>query len=151
MLSLLVMILALASTAFGATLYVSPTGSDSGAGTITAPLKSIQSAVDKAAAGDTIYLRAGTYALTTNIQIKKSGTASAPYTLSAYSTEKVVIDGEGLPYTPADLDASLPSASRGILHIEKANYWKFYNLEYVNCPEFIFKINHYGVLTKHPD
>jgi hypothetical protein len=33
--------------------------------------------------------------------------------------------------TPYALDASLPNAERGILHIEKGNYWKFYNLEYV--------------------
>jgi hypothetical protein len=80
-----------------ATIYVSPTGSDSGTGSITAPLKSIQSAVNLATAGSTIYLRAGTYALTTNIQITKSGTAAAPYVLSAYASEKVIIDGEAMP------------------------------------------------------
>lgn len=80
-----------------AIIYVSTTGSDSGSGTIAAPLKSIQSAVDVATAGSTIYLRAGTYSLTTNIQIKKSGTSTAPYILSAYGSEKVIIDGEGLP------------------------------------------------------
>lgn len=84
-------------TAFSATIYVSPTGLDSGTGSITSPLNSIQSAVDVATAGSTIYLRAGTFALTTNVQIKKSGTLSAPYTVSAYGTEKVIIDGEGLP------------------------------------------------------
>jgi hypothetical protein len=51
----------------------------------------------RAVAGDTIYLRGGTYALTTNLQITKSGTASAKYTLTNYQSEKVVIDGEGLP------------------------------------------------------
>jgi len=130
MLSTLFLVLISAKAAFSATLYVSPSGSDTAAGTLAAPYKSIQVAVNKAVAGDTIYLRAGTYSPTTNIQIKsKSGTASAPITLSSYSGEKVVIDGEGLPYTPAALDASLPAASRGILHIEKANYWKFYGLE----------------------
>jgi propanediol dehydratase large subunit len=131
MLSRLVLLLVSANTAFSATIYVSPSGSDSAAGTLAAPLLSIQAAVDKAAAGDTIYLRAGTYTPTTNIQIKKSGTASSPITLSAYGSEKVIIDGESLPYTPADLDASLPSASRGILHIQAANYWKFISLEYI--------------------
>ncbi|RDW89129.1 pectate lyase L [Coleophoma cylindrospora] len=130
-----------AQVVFGATIYVSPTGLDTAAGTITAPLKSIQSAIDKAVAGDTIYLRAGTYSPTTNIQIKKSGTASALYTLSAYSTEKVIIDGEGLPYTPADLDASLPSASRGILHIQGASYWKLYGIELINGPYGIYAVD----------
>jgi hypothetical protein len=79
-----------------ATIYVSPTGSDSGTGSITSPLKSIQSAVNLATAGSTIYLRGGTYALSKNIQFSKSGTASAPYTVSAYQSEKVVLDGEGM-------------------------------------------------------
>lgn len=100
MLSNLFLVLISAKAAFSATLYVSPSGSDTAAGTLAAPYKSIQVAVNKAVAGDTIYLRAGTYSPTTNIQIKsKSGTASAPITLSSYSGEKVVIDGEGLPYT----------------------------------------------------
>ena len=42
-------------------LFVSPTGSDTAAGTITAPFKTIQRAVNVAQAGDTIDLRGGTY------------------------------------------------------------------------------------------
>jgi hypothetical protein len=33
--------------------------------------------------------------------------------------------------TPYGLDVSLPNEERGTFHIEKGNYWKFYNLEYV--------------------
>ena len=33
--------------------------------------------------------------------------------------------------TPYGLDESLPNKERGTFHIEKGNYWKFYNLEYV--------------------
>lgn len=33
--------------------------------------------------------------------------------------------------TPKELDESLPNSERGILHIQKANYWAFYDLEYV--------------------
>jgi hypothetical protein len=80
-----------------ADIYVSPDGSDDAAGTIGAPLQSIQIAVDQASAGDTIYLRRGTYSPTSNIQITKSGTASAPYVLRAYEGEAVIIDGEDLP------------------------------------------------------
>lgn len=118
-------------------IYVSPTGNDSAAGTLAAPLKSIQKAVDKAVAGDTIYLRGGTYALTTNIQITKSGTASAKYTITNYQSEKVIIDGEGLPYTPAPVGGSIPDASRGILHI-KGSYWRFIGLELINGPYGVY-------------
>jgi hypothetical protein len=83
--------------ALAADIYVSPNGSDDAAGTIGAPLQSIQLAVDQASAGDTIYLRGGTYSPTSNIQITKSGTASASYVLRAYEGEAVIIDGEDLP------------------------------------------------------
>lgn len=33
--------------------------------------------------------------------------------------------------TPYGLGESLPNKERGTFHIEKGNYWKFYNLEYV--------------------
>ncbi|KAL2867337.1 uncharacterized protein BJX67DRAFT_371993 [Aspergillus lucknowensis] len=130
-----------------ADIYVSPEGSDDADGTIEAPLLSIQLAVDQALAGDTIYLRGGTYSPTTNIQITKSGTASAPYVLRAYEGEAVIIDGEELPGTPAELDGSLDNEDRGILHIQDANYWEFYDLELINGPYGVYardaSNNHY--------
>ncbi|KAF2195714.1 polysaccharide lyase family 9 protein [Zopfia rhizophila CBS 207.26] len=126
------------STAYAATLYVSPTGSDSAAGTLAAPLKSIQVAVDKAVAGDTIYLRGGTYSPTGNIQIKKSGTSSAPYTLSAYDTEVPIVDGEALPSTPAPVGGSVARADRGVLHVEGASNWKFIGITFINGPYGVY-------------
>ncbi|KAG8696331.1 hypothetical protein FRC09_008576 [Ceratobasidium sp. 395] len=114
-------------------LYVSPSGSDSAAGTLAAPFLTIQKAVNTAVAGDTIYLRAGTYAPTASIQFTKSGTSSAKYTITNYQSEKVVIDGEGLPYTPAELNGSIPETSRGIFHIT-GSYWRFIGLELTNGP-----------------
>lgn len=127
-----VLLLLYLPVAFATTIYVSPTGSDSSAGSLTAPLKSIQSAVDKAVAGDTIYLRGGVYSPTTNIQIKKSGTSSAPYTLSAYESEVPIVDGEALPSTPAPVGGSVARADRGVLHVEGASYWKFVGITFTN-------------------
>jgi hypothetical protein len=49
--------------------------------------------------------------------------------------------------TPADLDASLPNSDRGILHIEDAEYWEFYDLELINGPYGVYSRdasnNHY--------
>ncbi|KAL4944258.1 hypothetical protein BDV06DRAFT_210366 [Aspergillus oleicola] len=130
-----------------ADIYVSPDGSDDAAGTVDAPLLSIQLAVDNVAAGDTIYLRAGTYSPTTNIQISTSGTPSAPIVLRGFEGEAVIIDGEELPGTPAELDASLDNEDRGILHIEGAEYWEFYDLELINGPYGVYSRdssnNHY--------
>ncbi|KAF1920762.1 pectin lyase fold/virulence factor [Ampelomyces quisqualis] len=132
-------------------IYVSPSGN--GSGTSTAPFGSIQSAVNAAAAGDVIYLRAGTYKPSANIQITKSGTRIQPITLRSYEKEKVILDGENMPGTPYGLDASLPNKERGILHIEKGNYWKFYNLELINGPYGIYardaSHNYYELITTH--
>jgi hypothetical protein len=91
----LTVLVLLANAALGKDIYVSPSGT--GSGTVGAPYGSIQSAVNAAAAGDIIYLRAGTYAPSTNIQIKKSGTVSSPITLRSYEKEKVILDGENMP------------------------------------------------------
>ncbi|KAL4901130.1 hypothetical protein BDW74DRAFT_170310 [Aspergillus multicolor] len=142
---------AVTSAVLAADIYVSPDGSDDAAGTIDAPFQSIQLAVDEATAGSTIYLRGGTYTPTTNIQITKSGTASAPYVLRAYEGESVIIDGEELSGTPADLDASLDNSDRGILHIQDADYWEFYDLELINGPYGVYardaSNNHYERLV----
>ena len=76
-------------------IFVSPDGT--GSGTLEAPYGDIQSAVDAAAAGDTIYLREGTYAPSSNIQISTSGERTAPITIRPYEDEKVIIDGEDMP------------------------------------------------------
>jgi hypothetical protein len=65
--------------------FVSTVGDDAiGTGTIDLPYKTIAKAVSVALAGDTIYMRGGTYSLSTSISISKSGTSSARYNLIAY-------------------------------------------------------------------
>ncbi|WP_238487520.1 right-handed parallel beta-helix repeat-containing protein [Actinoplanes flavus] len=119
------------------TLYVAVNGSDSNAGTLSAPLATIQKAISLVPAGGTVAVRGGTYALTTNIQITKSGTASAPYTLTAYGSERVIIDGEALGYTPGAVGSTIPAAQRGTIHME-ASYWKLVRLEIANGPYGIY-------------
>ena len=47
----------------------------------------------------------------------------------------------------------MPNKERGILHIEKGNYWKFYNLELINGPYGIYarnaSHNYYELITTH--
>ncbi|TDC78801.1 right-handed parallel beta-helix repeat-containing protein [Streptomyces hainanensis] len=126
--------------ALATALYVSPGGDDGNAGTLAAPLRTVQRAVDLAVAGDTIYLRAGTYAPSTNIQLNKNGTASAPLTLTTYNGERAVIDGENMPHTPAPVDGSIPRAERGALHIE-GDHWRLIGLEIANGPYGIFGLD----------
>ncbi len=76
------------------TYYVSKTGSDSNPGTLSQPWKTIQKGIDKLVAGDTLYVRRGTY--TETIKINNSGTSSAPIIISSYPGEIAIIDGNGL-------------------------------------------------------
>ena len=70
--------------------YVSTSGSDGNAGTIGAPFRTLQKAADTVPAGATVYLRGGTYG---PFVMRRSGTASAPITFTAYPGESAVVDG----------------------------------------------------------
>lgn len=119
------------------TLYVATGGNDSNAGTMTAPLATIGKAISLVSAGGTIAVRGGTYALTTNLQITKSGTASAPITLTNYQNERVITDGEALPYTPGAVGSTIPSADRGAIHMQ-ASYWRIAGLEIEHGPYAVY-------------
>jgi hypothetical protein len=87
---------AAAAPAQAAERYVSPTGSDAGGNTgasIDNPLATITQAISLSSAGDTIWVRGGTYNLSNRIQINnKSGAAASPYQLFAYPGETPVLD-----------------------------------------------------------
>jgi hypothetical protein len=124
----------------GTTLYVAANGSDSNPGTLAAPLRSIQRAVDLAQPGYTIEVRGGTYAPSTNIQLVKNGTSSQPITLRNYNGERVIIDGENMPHTPAPVGGSIPRPERGAVHIEGDN-WRLAGLEIIHGPYAVFGLD----------
>ncbi|MEP7052977.1 MAG: right-handed parallel beta-helix repeat-containing protein [Pseudomonadota bacterium] len=73
--------------------YVSPTGSDANAGSLAAPFASLQKGNDVAEAGDTVWLRGGTYRLSTQIKLSKSGKSDAQrIKYWAYQQELPVFD-----------------------------------------------------------
>jgi hypothetical protein len=63
----------------GATFYVSPSGSDSAAGTSSAPWRTIQKAADTLSAGQIAMVAGGNYG--ERVSITRSGTQSSPITL----------------------------------------------------------------------
>ncbi len=75
----------------GKTYYVATNGSDGDAGTFMAPFQTIDMAVSVVQAGETIFVRDGTY-YDRKISIRNSGRADAPITLASTPGEKVVID-----------------------------------------------------------
>jgi len=87
------------------TYYVAPGGSDSAAGTLSAPWASFAHAQSVAQAGDTVYFRGGTYTYThadsscssqtasvNAITVNKSGSSGALINYVAYSGERPVFD-----------------------------------------------------------
>lgn len=76
---------------FSRTWFVAPTGLNTNAGTLAAPLQTIQAAANLAQPGDTVMIEAGTYHET--VTPANSGTASAPITYEAYDNQTVIIDG----------------------------------------------------------
>jgi len=72
---------------------VAPDGNDSNPGSLEAPWRTIQYAVDASAPGDTILVHGGTYLET--VGINTGGESGSPLTISAYPGESPVLDGGG--------------------------------------------------------
>src|SRR5215210_2321896 len=83
------------------TYYVAPTTTGTANGSITSPFTSFTTAISTAAPGDTIYVRGGTYNLSSTISIGsgKNGTAANPYNLVAYPGEAPILDFRGETYS----------------------------------------------------
>ena len=99
-------------------LYVSPSGSASAAGTVSAPT-TLASAITRVTAGATIYLRGGTYNLSQTVTIAagNNGTSSARKTLSAYPNETPVLNFSAMSEDPAN---------RGLA--VNGSYWHVYGI-----------------------
>jgi len=109
---LLVALAAVPQRAFASTYYVSTSGRDSNAGTISSPWRTVQHSANSVAAGDTVYVRAGVYNET--VAIPSSGSAAGGYvTYSSYPGELAKIDGKGLP---------VPNGQWGLITIENKSY-----------------------------
>jgi hypothetical protein len=87
------------------TYFVSLSGSDAAPGSITQPFLTIPKAYLITVAGDTIVVRGGTYAITTTINLSKSGTMSSRYYLMAYPGERPLLDCSSM---------AVSSSNRGI-------------------------------------
>ncbi len=77
-----------------AQIYVATDGSDSNPGSFSQPFASIPKAISVAIPGDTIYVRGGTYEISSTIYINssQSGTDSSRYYLVNYPGERPLLD-----------------------------------------------------------
>lgn len=78
----------------GQSYYVAPNGDDGDPGTETRPWRSIQKAADTLVAGDTVYIKAGTYREA--VVPRNSGSAGQYITYAAYPGDTVILDGSGI-------------------------------------------------------
>jgi chitodextrinase len=93
----------------GTTYYVSTTGSDANPGTYALPWRTIQKALNTLQAGQTAVVMGGTYA--GNLVFSRSGTASAPITVTANPGDTVVLhaasaSGDGVDWYPLQITGS---------------------------------------------
>jgi hypothetical protein len=88
----LVLPIIFAHSVWAATYYVATDGSDSNSGTsLDSPFRTIQHAVNRAVAGDTVLVRGGTYR--EDVEMTTGGTADQPINIFAYAGEIPVIKG----------------------------------------------------------
>ena len=120
----LLCIFALATSASGSVYYLSPQGNDLlGDGTINSPWFTLEKAWNAAAAGDTIWLRGGTYQYTTMQDITgKSGLSDRRIKFWAYNGELPVIT----------ISSNFDRATQSNLIYFEANYLHFKGLEICN-------------------
>lgn len=101
----------LGSSASGAIYYVSPSGSDANPGTETQPWQTIQKATETLVAGDTVYIKAGTYP--ERVIPQNSGSTGNYITYAAYASDTVTIDGSSV---------TLPSDWGGLFDVSNKSY-----------------------------
>ncbi|HVN49019.1 MAG TPA: DUF1565 domain-containing protein, partial [Bacteroidota bacterium] len=91
----------------GNVYFVSPSGSDTNPGTFAQPLLTISAAIAKAAAGDTIYVRGGTYSFTGSstaitLPAKSGSSVTNRCNLIGYQGERALLDFSAMTGTSAD-------------------------------------------------
>lgn len=115
-----IVLLLMVSVIAKAQIYVSPTGDDANPGTIDLPFKTLTKAITAAGPDSLIYMRGGTYSISSTITTTKSGLAGKYIKVWAYPGETPVLD-----FSTESL------GSRGIL--VSADYWHFKGLEIKNA------------------
>lgn len=114
-------------------IYVATDGSNSNKGTIDSPYATVYYAISKAKAGQTIYVRGGTY--NQNIVITKSGTEGNYITIRNYPNEKPVFD-----------HTNYPTDGGAIIELSKVNYIHIQGLKL--CNKDLKSNSGYGILMR---
>ncbi|WP_437518199.1 right-handed parallel beta-helix repeat-containing protein [Sorangium sp. So ce1099] len=98
--------------------YVAPNGRDSNRGTMDQPFATLSKANSAAAAGDTIWVRGGTYHITTQLVLSRSGTSDSSRTkIWAYPGEKPVLDASRYDTSNRAVDVPVVLVTGSWMHL----------------------------------
>jgi hypothetical protein len=125
----IILLLALAAEVEASDFYVAKSGNDLNVGSEASPWLTIQKAAKTLRAGDTAYIKNGTYREI--VSVKNSGSERNYITFKAYPGNKVVVDGTGNP------------GWHGIFNIRGKDYIRLEGLEIRN------NSIGWGVLVEH--
>lgn len=107
-----------AASAAAAEHYVAPTGSDSNDGSMAHPFASLAKANGAAAAGDTIWVRGGTYYITSQLVLSKSGVSDTNRTkIWAYAGETPVLDASRFVTSNPAVDVPVVLVTGNFMHL----------------------------------
>ncbi len=109
------------NTLQGNVYYVAPNGDDSNDGSEAYPWQTIQKAADTLAAGETVYIKAGTYP--ERVIPQNSGSVGNLIVYASYPGHTVTIDGSGI---------SLPDDLAGLFELSGKSYIKISGLRIAN-------------------
>ncbi|XXY50158.1 right-handed parallel beta-helix repeat-containing protein [Sorangium sp. So ce269] len=98
--------------------YVAPDGRDSSRGTMDQPFATLSKANSAAAAGDTIWVRGGTYYITAQLVLSRSGTSDTNRTkIWAYPGEKPVLDASRYDTSNRAVDVPVVLVTGSWMHL----------------------------------
>lgn len=108
--------------------FVATDGSDDNSGSLNSPWRTLAKAADSATAGDTIYIRGGTY--TEELSPVNSGEPGAMIVFAAYPGEMVILDG--MATQGGDYGA--------IVDIDDVSYVRVSGLKIINAEYYGFRV-----------
>ncbi|MGQ9492613.1 MAG: right-handed parallel beta-helix repeat-containing protein [Anaerolineae bacterium] len=113
------------SAATGRVYYVAPDGNNNYPGTIDQPWRTIQKAANTLTAGDTVYIRAGTYR--ERVIPLHSGSPGSEITYAAYPGETASLDGSSI---------ALPDDLAGLFEIAERSWIRLTGLRVIHAGPF---------------
>jgi hypothetical protein len=116
----------------GGAYYVSPSGDDGNPGTIHEPWLTVGKAAETLVAGDTVYIREGTYY--EHVEPLNSGTEEHPIIYTTYPGETATLDGTGV---------TIPGEWGGLLQLYQVSHIEIVELVVGNVGT---EDNHCGIL-----